>query len=328
MKIGLLLYRNCMPSGLFYFLDLVKTVNSRFAFDELEVLWVAEQAGPIACAHGMSVQAGYSFTEVELDALLIPGFWGEGNIEELMLVHQPLVEQLKQLPKSMAFWSYCTGVALHAATHRLNHQRATITWWMAEYAKKRCPTVAWHNNLSCIYNKDSATSSGANGYIQIFQHLIQSKFGDAFAREVSKFMVLPRPYLEHLPFREVDLVYLEDKLMKKIFLWTDKQAAKDLTVANLAQYLNLSERTLARRVSEAMDKSVMKFMEQIKINQASEQLIFTSLPINIVSETLGYSGDNDFRRTFKRLTGLTPKSYRDKYRKDNELAEVQRDLLY
>ena len=328
MKIGLLLYENCMPSGLLYFVDMVGTVNTRLNEEKFKVVWVALEPGVITCAHGIPMNASHALADTELDALLIPGFWGVGELEELLAQQASLVEHLKAVPQSVRFWSYCAGVALHAASNRLKDQRATITWWMADYAKQYLSHVKWHNNYACIYADYGATSSGANGSVQIFQHLIQDELGESVSREVSKFMVLPRPYLEYLPYRDVDLIYLDDPMMKKIFYWADKQEARDLTVVKLAEYLNLTERTLARKVNDAVGTSVLKFLEQMKINQAAEQLVFTNQTINKISDDLGYTDDSNFRRTFKRLTGMTPKTYRDKYRDKDELAEVQRDLLY
>ncbi len=65
-------------------------------------------------------------------------------------------------------------------------------------------------------------------------------------------------------------------------------------------------------------------MQLIKLNQASENLILTSTPINLVSEQLGYLDDTSFRRSFKSVTGYTPSEYRQNIdaliRKDNLLV--------
>jgi AraC-like DNA-binding protein len=47
--------------------------------------------------------------------------------------------------------------------------------------------------------------------------------------------------------------------------------------------------------------------------QVSEQLIWSGLPVNTISEELGYSGESNLRRQFKQATGLSPVQYRKKY---------------
>jgi transcriptional regulator GlxA family with amidase domain len=314
-----------MPSGLFFFLDLIETINSRFEEDKLTPVWVSIEQGSITCAHGMSLSTENSLHDVELDAVLVPGCWGNGNIAELIDIQRTTIESLKKLDTSVAIWSYCTGVAIHAATGRLDNKWATAAWWMESYVREHFKKVIWNTSLPFVHSNGAATSSAANGHILIFQNLIQVKFGDAIAREVSKFMLLPRPYVKHLPFRKVDLVYLHDKLMKKIFIWANRQDAKQITVASLANYLNLTERTLARKVNNAIGQSVSKFIEQVKINQACELLVFTPMNINEISDYLGYTDDSNFRRTFKRLVDTSPKVYREKYKKHTEIIKSEED---
>lgn len=329
VRIGLLLYPHCMPAGLFYFLDLLETVNSLLSKPVFEVSWVGLEKTEVTCAHNIKLTVDNIINDYQYDGILLPGFWGSTDLHCLPITYGRLINELKELPTETKVWSYCTGVALHAESERLNNTKATITWWLNEQAAVRFPKVKWNNHLACIYHADGdTTTSGANGYLHIFHNLMQHNFEESVARDVFKFLVLPRPHLDYLPFRHLDLVYLDEPLLKKIFHWVDKTPASQLSVSNLADHLCLTERTLARRVKALLNMTVLKLIEQIKINRACELLVLTSQTVNVVSDNLGYNDDSQFRRTFKRITGLTPKEYRSQFKDHDELSEKQRDMLY
>lgn len=315
MKIGLLLYSSCMPAGLFVFADLMQSANKRTGTEVFKLVWVSLNLGPVTCAHGNVLTPQGRLEDTELDALLIPGLWGSDDISAMLEHHGALIAAISKLHSHTALWSYCTGVSIIAATGRLNGHKATITWWMAERAQQIFPDVDWQLRETLISDKRCITASGATGYLPICLEIIGTRLGESVTREITKFMVLPRPERGYLPFQSVDLVYLDDKLMQAIFLWVEKTKARELSVAELAKYFNMSERSVARKVKATIGRSCSKFMEQIKLNQASEQLILTSRSIGQVSEDLGYVDDTSFRRAFKRITGSTPSQYRELFKR-------------
>jgi AraC-like DNA-binding protein len=69
----------------------------------------------------------------------------------------------------------------------------------------------------------------------------------------------------------------------------------------------------ARKVSAATGSPVASYLRRIKLNQASERLIHTTVPANTISAELGFSSDSSMRRMFKDLTALTPTEYRQAF---------------
>ena len=82
----------------------------------------------------------------------------------------------------------------------------------------------------------------------------------------------------------------------------------------LAAELALSTRTLARKVRALAGHSLADHVRLIKLNQAGERLILTSESVAQISEALGFGDESSFRRTFKRVTGMTPLAYRQNFR--------------
>ena len=67
---------------------------------------------------------------------------------------------------------------------------------------------------------------------------------------------------------------------------------------------------LKRRFKAATGSSLIDYLQNLRIEEAKRSLENTDLPIEEISERVGYSDASFFRRLFKRLTGLTPSHYR------------------
>ncbi|RIA31724.1 transcriptional regulator GlxA family with amidase domain [Ectopseudomonas oleovorans] len=314
MHIGLLLYPDCMPAGLFAFADLLHAANRRSGHPLFEVHYVAEQAGSVQCAHGMSLQASAALDPRQLDALLIPGFWAESAEQaEAVLSGNALIKALSSIGKRVQLWSYCTGVGLLAASGRLNGQAATVTWWLADVMRERFARVRWQSESSCVFAQGVATASGVNGYLPIAQGVIERHLSEQAFRDISQLMVLPRPAVPHSAFQGASLMQQPVGLLRRLHALIEQTPAEQLTVQVLADQLAMSERTLARKVSAQTGEPVASYARRIKLYQLSERLAMTSSPLSTLSAELGFSSPANLRRMFKALTGLTPAQYRQQY---------------
>ncbi|RJF97030.1 helix-turn-helix domain-containing protein [Noviherbaspirillum cavernae] len=315
LRIGLLLFPRCMPAGLFAFADLVRAANRRAGRMLFDTRFVALDAGTVECAHGISLTAASSTGDGDLDAILIPGFWGESpqQVADALADNGDLIAALSALPKKIQLWSYCTGVCLLAATGKLNGQPATVTWWLADAMIRQHAKVQWQSERNCIVNQRTATASGVNGYLPIAQALIERYLSAEAFRDLTRLMVLPRPEQAHLAFQSLSLIEQSGRFLRKLHMLVEQLPAEAITVQRLAQTLGMSERTLARKVRAESGLAVAAYARRIKLNQASERLILTSVPASTISAELGFSSDSNMRRMFKELTALTPAEYRQRY---------------
>jgi transcriptional regulator GlxA family with amidase domain len=80
MRIGLLVYKGCVTSGLFAFAEFLQVANKRAGQSKFDIIWcgldhqtVDITAGSRAPVATLKVQA--SLKDSDLDVLLVPGFW-------------------------------------------------------------------------------------------------------------------------------------------------------------------------------------------------------------------------------------------------------------
>ena len=92
---------------------------------------------------------------------------------------------------------------------------------------------------------------------------------------------------------------------------------RQLTVSELAEREGLSPSYYSRLFVKETGTNVVQFINDAKIQTAQNMLRYSDFPILDISISLGFSSQSAFSATFKKVTGFTPKAYRDKFYKKN-----------
>lgn len=92
--------------------------------------------------------------------------------------------------------------------------------------------------------------------------------------------------------------------------FTDK-----MTIDVLAQKVNISRRSFERRFKSATNNTVNEYIQRVRIESAKRNFESSLKNVNEVMFDVGYTDTKSFRDVFKKLTGLTPVEYRNKYSK-------------
>ncbi len=82
-----------------------------------------------------------------------------------------------------------------------------------------------------------------------------------------------------------------------------------VSIERVARELRLSVRTLRRRLEET-GLTFQRLLEEVRHRRAVEYLTKTEEAIERVAERLGYGDSSNFRRAFRRWTGVAPATFR------------------
>ncbi len=77
----------------------------------------------------------------------------------------------------------------------------------------------------------------------------------------------------------------------------------------IAEKLHLPQVTYAAKIEKTGD-TLTSYVADLRIRKACSLLESTTMPLQMVSESVGYYNLNSFIRRFKQITGLTPGEYR------------------
>lgn len=92
-----------------------------------------------------------------------------------------------------------------------------------------------------------------------------------------------------------------------------KNVHRNVTVADLAQAVRLSERQLHRKLRTALGITPHELMLRTRIQSAAEALAKTSAPISQIALDHGFCDHSAFTQQFRKRTGLSPKNFRKRH---------------
>lgn len=107
----------------------------------------------------------------------------------------------------------------------------------------------------------------------------------------------------------------------KAIEYIEKNTFTNLSVNDIARYLNISRSHLYALFKQELNTSPQQFLTNAKIANARELLSKTKIPIYSVALSCGYKNAFAFSRAFKQVTSISPREYRQHYLQPNDLVK-------
>lgn len=144
----------------------------------------------------------------------------------------------------------------------------------------------------------------------VFDCSVSRMVADAqwLARRIDTYNPITLAHAVRLCEEQVRGLQPQQDLVSSIRLWLRARLQQPADMRAAAQALNLSERSLRRRLSE-VGLSFRQLHEDVR-RDASIDLIRSGASIGVVAERIGFRDAREFRRAFKRWTGQAPTQYR------------------
>jgi transcriptional regulator GlxA family with amidase domain len=152
---------------------------------EIEIITVAEKAGPVPSFQGPQTVAEYDYQNCPpLNLILVPG--GFGTIKELK--NQAIMTFLKQkAPTAKVIMSVCSGSWLLAKAGLLDGRRATSNKVYFKMATQQSDQVQWISEARWVEDGPVFTSSGVSAGIDMSLAVIASLYGEDKAMEIANY---------------------------------------------------------------------------------------------------------------------------------------------
>ena len=88
---------------------------------------------------------------------------------------------------------------------------------------------------------------------------------------------------------------------------------RNIMIGEIAEYLGLSEKYLSSLFKKETKQTIVSYIEQRKMEAASQMLIYTENSFAQIADSLCYCSQSYFSKIFKKYYKLTPLQYRLKY---------------
>jgi transcriptional regulator GlxA family with amidase domain len=106
-----------------------------------------------------------------------------------------------------------------------------------------------------------------------------------------------------------------DEEIKKAQKFIENNFHEHITIDELSDKFAISRRSLERRFKHATENTVNEYLQRVRIEAAKKRFETSRKNITEVMFDVGYSDTKAFRGIFKKITGMTPIDYRNKYNK-------------
>jgi len=253
---------------------------------------------------------------LKTDLIIIPAIDGEinGAIEKNKDFIPWIVKQYK---KGAEVASLCVGAFLLASTGLLNGKQCATHWGSINEFRKMFPEVNLVPEKIMTDEYGLYSSGGAFSYLNLILHLIEKYVGLDMAVLAAKVFAIEIERESQSPF----IIFQgqkehEDEPVKKAQEFIETNFQDKITVDQLANRFAIGRRSLERRFKKATHNTVTEYIQRVKVEVAKKGFETSSKNINEIMYDVGYSDTKAFRSTFKKITGLSPIEYKNKYNRE------------
>jgi len=113
-----------------------------------------------------------------------------------------------------------------------------------------------------------------------------------------------------IPRRSSDSLAVEDELVAAALRFISEHSHEPIRVGHVAEGLNVARRTLERRFSKRLGRSVAGEITRLRVERAKRKLVETKASIKSIAREFGFADSLQMAVVFRRLEGVTPSVYR------------------
>jgi transcriptional regulator GlxA family with amidase domain len=99
-------------------------------------------------------------------------------------------------------------------------------------------------------------------------------------------------------------------------LFIEENFSEKITIDELASDVSVNRRSFERRFKEATSNTVIEYLQRVRIEAAKRSFEASRKNVSEVMYDVGYTDTKTFRDVFRRITGMTPIDYRNKYSRE------------
>ncbi|MGJ1196919.1 GlxA family transcriptional regulator [Sphingobacterium spiritivorum] len=249
------------------------------------------------------------------DLLIIPPVFGSidagiaANAEAI-----PYFTRLHAQGASLA--SLCVGAFLLAETGLLSGKKCSTHWAYINEFKEKYPDVEIEDGAVITAHDNIYSSGGASSLWNLILYLVEKYSDRETAVLIAKYFALDisRDSQSQFAIFRGQRNH-EDTDIQKVQDYVEKHYEDKITIDDLANLSSMGRRTFERRFKEATNNTPVEYIQRVRIEAAKKFFEASRKNVSEVMYDVGYSDTKAFRDIFKKITGLTPIEYRNKFAK-------------
>lgn len=250
------------------------------------------------------------------DLIFIPAF--DGKMETVLEKNKDFIPWInEQYKRGAEVVSLCIGAFLLAKTGLLKGKQCSTHWRSAEQFRKMFPEINLVTDKIITEEQGIYTSGGATSYWNLLLYLVEKYTSRETAILTAKVFAIDIDRHSQSQF----IIFNNqsnhaDEPVKKAQKYIENNFQNRITVDQLSLMFAVGRRSFERRFKRATNNTVTEYIQRVKIEAAKKSFETSRKNIYEVMYDVGYSDTKAFRGVFKKVTGMTPIDYRNKYNKE------------
>jgi transcriptional regulator GlxA family with amidase domain len=265
----------------------------------------AKEPGEVPSSTGFAVTAPRGLDALDFaDTIVVPGFHPYAEPPAYAC------EALRRAAdRGVRIASVCIGAFALAAAGLLDGRIATTHWQQAGDFRRLYPRVRLNPDILYADEGQFLTSAGLSAGIDLCLYMVRADYGAHAAAEVARRMVVA----VHRTGGQAQ--YVRGPLppyggLGATLEWAITEMRRPLTVKHLARHAGLPMRTFARRFTEQVGTTPMRWLTTQRVLEAQRLLEATQLDVDEIAECCGFGSAGVLRLHLARQAGMTPTAYR------------------
>ena len=212
--------------------------------------------------------------------------------------------------------SVCSGTFLLAEAGLLDGRRATTHWRVCDELAHRYPKITVERDPIFVGDRGVYTSAGVTAGMDLALALVEEDHGRELALRVARQLVmfLKRPGGQSQFSAQLAVQAADREPLRELQAWIADHLDADLSVAELASQVAMSERNFARVFTREVGLTAARFVERARVEGARRRLEESTDGVEMIAARCGFGSAEVMRRAFLRLLGVPPSAYRGRFR--------------
>jgi len=206
----------------------------------------------------------------------------------------------------------CVGAFLLAEAGLLDQRQATTHWRFGREMATRYPKVRVQHDPLWVKDGNIYTSAGISAGIDLALAWVEEDCGVGLAHEAARELVLFLRRPGGQPQVSISLASQASEMLsiRELQIWIAEHLQSRLSVENLADRMAMSVRNFERVFTREVGATPSQYVLHTRVEAARRQLEFTDRGLKEIASSAGFGSLEAMRRAFVRLSGTTPRRYR------------------
>ena len=254
------------------------------------------------------------------DLVIIPAIGGD--MKTTLALNQDFIPWIvEQYQNGAEVASLCIGAFLLASTGLLNGKECSSHWKTAHEFREMFPEVNLVDGRIVTEQQGLYSSGGATSYWNLLLYLVEKYAGREIAITASKVFALEIDRKSQSPFIMFNgQKRHEDEPIKQAQEYIENNITEKILVEELAIKYAIGRRHFERRFKKATNNTPAEYIQRVRIEAAKKHFESSRKNVNEVMYDVGYTDNKAFRTIFKKITGISPVEYRNRYNKESAIA--------